>query len=63
MEFTQELNDQLQKALQKAQIDVLDIGDDVFDRAKAQVLCLHPGVDLSELYFFKVAVDGRSVDM
>lgn len=63
MKSTQESNDQLQKALQKSQIDVLDAGDDTLDSVKAQVLCLHPMLDLSELDFFKVVVDGRLVDM
>lgn len=53
----------MQKALQKAQIEIRDAGDEAFDREKAQVLCLHHGLDLSEMDFFKVVMDGRLVDM
>lgn len=53
----------MQKALHKAQIDVLYADDDAFNKAKAQVLCLHPELDLSEMDFFKVVVDGRLIDM
>lgn len=63
MKSTQELNDQLQTALQKAQIDVLDVGNDAFDRETTQVLWLHPKLDLSELDIFKVVVDVLLVDM
>lgn len=63
MKSTQESNGQLQKALQKAQINVQDVCDDAFDKEKTQVLCLHPRLDFSELDFFKVVVDGYLVDM
>lgn len=63
MKSTQESNDQLQEALQKAQIYVLGVCDDAFDREKAQVFHLHLKLDLSELEFFKVMVDGRLVIM
>lgn len=63
MELTQESNDQLHKALQKAQLDILDVGDDAFDKEKAQVLSPHPGVDFSEMDFFKVVMDSRLVGM
>lgn len=33
-----------------------------FDKAKAQVLCLHPDLDLFELKFFKEVKDGPTVD-
>lgn len=59
MKSTWESNDQLQKD----QFDVLDVGDDAFDRAKAQVSCLHPDFYLCEMDFFKVVVDGRLMDM
>lgn len=35
MKSTWESNDQLHKALQKAQLDVLDESDDAYDREKA----------------------------
>lgn len=38
------------------------LSDDMgFEKAKAQVLCLYPNLDLSEMDFFKEVVDGRLV--
>lgn len=63
MKSTRESNDQLQKALQKFQIEVLDADDNAFNKAKVQVLCLHPRLDLPEMDFSKVVVDSRLVEM
>lgn len=60
MKSTRETNNQLQKALQKSQIDVLDVVDDAFDKAKAQVLFLHPELNVSRMNFFKVVVVSAS---
>ena len=54
---------ELAGSLEKAQIDILSAGDIAFDRAKEQVLCLHPGLDISEIDYFKEVQDGRLVDM
>lgn len=56
-------NVQLQSSLQKAQIDVLDAGNTAFNKAKAQALCLYPDLDLSQMDFFKVVVNGHLVDI
>lgn len=53
----------MQSSLQKAQNDIFDAGDAAFDREKAQASCLCPDLDLSEMDFFKVVVNGHIVDM
>lgn len=63
MKSLQDSNVQLQSSLQKDQIDVLDAGDAAFDREKAQALCLYPDIDLSEIDFIKVVVNGHLMDM
>ena len=54
---------ELAGSLEKAQIDILSAGDIAFDRAKEQVLCLHPGLDISEIDYFKEVQDDRLMDM
>src|ERR1043165_2893541 len=54
---------ELKDALKKSQMDVLDAGDLAFDRAKAQVNCLYPDIDISEVDFFKTIVDGKLVEV
>ena len=53
---------ELKDALKKSQMDVMDAGDLAFDRAKAQVACLYPDMDISEVDFFKTIVDGKLVE-
>ena len=48
--------------MQRDQIEVLDASDATFDKAKSQTLCLYLDLDLSEMDFFKVVVDGHLVD-
>lgn len=59
----QALNDKLNDSLKKSQLDVLNVGDLDFDKAKEQILCLHPILDLYELDFFKVVKDDPLVDL
>ena len=54
---------ELKEALKKSQMGVLDAGDLAFDRAKAQVNCLYPDIDISEVDFFKAIVDGKLVEV
>lgn len=44
-------------------MDLLSAGDEAFERAKAQALCLQPDLNVSEMDFFKTVMDGRLVDM
>ena len=44
-------------------MDFLPAGDEAFERAKAQVVCLKSDLNMSEMDFFKTVVDGRLVDM
>ncbi|CAI8588137.1 unnamed protein product [Vicia faba] len=60
---TKDSNDELHKALKKSQVDILSVGDEVFERTKEKVLCLHHGLDLSEVDYFKVVQDGRLMDL
>lgn len=57
------LNETLKKSLQNAQVDFLSFGDDAFERAKAQALCIMPDLDVKRTNFFKTMVDGQLVDM
>lgn len=63
IEQTWTLNETLKKSLQDAQVDLLYAGDQAFERAKAQALCIAPDLDVSRMDFFKVVVDGKLVDM
>lgn len=56
-------NEDLRESLRKSQIEVLTTGDEAFDKAKEQVLCLYPKVDFSEVDFHKVVHDGRLVEL
>lgn len=49
--------------MQKAQIDVLDAYNVVFDRAKAQALCIYLDLDLSDMDFLKIVIHGDLVHM
>lgn len=40
-------------------MDVLSANDEAFDRAKDQVLCLYPNLDLSKVDYSKLVLDGR----
>lgn len=42
---------------------MLSAGDEAFERAKAQALCIAPNLDVSKMDLFKVVVDGQLVDM
>lgn len=57
------LNETLKKSLQDAQVDFLSAGDEAFERAKAQDLCIASYLDVSRMDFFKVVVGGQLVDM
>lgn len=59
----QDLNVQLQNSLQKAESDVLDTSDIAFDWSKSQTLFIYPELDLPEMDFFKVVVNGLLVDI
>ena len=63
LKLSEDSKAELKGSLEKAQIDILTVGDVAFDRAKEQVLCLHPGLDISEIDYFKEVHDGRLVDM
>lgn len=63
VEQAQDLNETLKKSLQDTQFYQLSADDKYFERAKAQVLCITPDLNVSELDFFKTVVDGRLVDM
>ena len=54
---------ELKDTLKKSQMGMLDAGDLAFDRAKAQVSCLYPDIDISEVDFFKTIVDGKLVEV
>ena len=53
----------LQKSLEKSQMNVLDVRDMDFDQAKDQELCLYPELDISPMDFFKNIMDGKLVDV
>ncbi|KAL5079392.1 hypothetical protein RYX36_007813, partial [Vicia faba] len=53
----------LQKSMEKSQMDVFNAWDMAFDRAKDQVLCLYPELDISLVEIFKSIVDSKLVDM
>ena len=57
------LNETLKKSLHEVHVDLLSAGDEAFDRAKAQELCLKPDLDVFEMDFIKTVVDGRLVNM
>ena len=63
MEQARALNETLKKSLQDAQVDLLSTGDEAFERAKTQALCIMSGLDVSKMDFFKTVVDGQLVDM
>lgn len=44
-------------------MEFLPAGDEAFERAKAQVVCLKSNLNMSEMDFLKTVVDGRLVDM
>ena len=54
---------ELKEALKKSQVDVLSAGDEAFERAKEKVVCLHPGLAISDMDFFKVVRDGHLIDL
>src|ERR1051325_200889 len=54
---------ELKDALKKSQMSMLDAGDLAFDRAKAQVNCLYPDIDISGVDYFKTIVDGKLVEV
>lgn len=62
-EQAQAVNETLKKSLQDVLVDFLSVGDDAFERAKAQVLCIIPDLDVTRMDFFKTVVDGKLVDM
>ena len=37
--------------------------DEAFERIKGQILCLHPGLAISEMDYYKVVHGGRLVDL
>lgn len=53
VEQAQALNETQKKSLQVAQADLLSVGDETFERAKSQVLCLMPSLNVSEMDFVK----------
>lgn len=57
------LNETLKKYMQHAQVNLLLAGDEAFERAKAQVVCIMPDLDVSKMYFFKNEKDLQLVDM
>lgn len=42
---------------------MLSSGDEAFERAKAQALCVMYDLDVSKMYFFKTVVEDHLVDM
>lgn len=63
MDAAHESRETIQKSFQEAHVDILSTGDLVFERAKAQALGLHPRLNVSEMDFFKIVMDGRLVNM
>lgn len=49
--------------MQDAPVDLLSVGDEAFERAKTEALCIMPDFNVSEMVFFKIVVVGRLVDM
>lgn len=63
IEKNRALNETLKKSLQDAQVDLLFANDEVFERAKAQALCIMLDLDVSKMDFFKTVVDDQLVNM
>lgn len=63
VEQARDLNETLKKSLQDVQVDLLSVGDEAFERAKAQALCIIHDLDVSKMDFFKTVVDGQLVDI
>lgn len=53
----------MNKSLQESRVYLLSHGDEDFERDKAQVLCLKPDLNVSQMNFFKTMVDGQLVYM
>lgn len=62
-EQSRNLNETLKKSIQDAQVDLLSVGDEAFERAKAQALCITPDLDVSKMDFFKTVMNRKLVDM
>lgn len=56
------LKNMLEENLVAAQNDIVALEDRAFEKAKAQMACLYPDLDLSKLDLFKVVKDGHLVD-
>lgn len=63
VEQAQALNETPKKYLQDAQVDLLSAGDEAFERAKVQALCIMPDLDVSKMDLLKTVVDDQLVDM
>ena len=48
------ITDELREALKKSRVDALSVGDNTIEWAKDQILCLHSGLAISEMDYFKV---------
>ncbi|KAL5058179.1 hypothetical protein RYX36_029783, partial [Vicia faba] len=53
----------LQRSLEKTQMDVFNTGDMAFYWAKDQVLCIYLELDISSVDLFKNILDGKLVDV
>lgn len=62
-EKSQNLNKTLKKSLQDIQVDFLSSGDEGFEMAKAESLCITPDLDVSKMDFFKIIVNEKLVNM
>lgn len=57
------LNETLNKSLQDTQVDLLLVGGEDFERAKAQALCIMPDLDGSKMNIFKTVMDEQLMDL
>lgn len=63
VEQARDLNETRKKSLQDVQVDLFSVGDEAFEMAKAQALCIMPDLNVFEMDLFKTVVDDRLVDM